>query len=189
MKDIVILDDVIPPRYQDYIEEFLLDNRHMDWHLVKNLTAQTGSKELGNVGFSVQCITDGEDHGALAFVLRGLCYSASAKFGHDFKNIMNARAFLQTPNGTPRVLPAFHVDHPKPHTVLLYYVNDSDGPTMIAKQRYPFSHPNITGLKNAEILMEIEPKKGRAVLFNGAYFHDSSVPSTNLRCVVNFNLT
>jgi hypothetical protein len=102
---------------------------------------------------------------------------------------MNARAFLQTPNGTPVIQPAFHVDHPKPHTVLLYYVNDSEGPTLITKQRYPFSHPNITGLKNPEILTTVEPKKGRAVLFNGSYFHDSSVPSKNLRCVINFNLT
>lgn len=188
LNEIIVLDDVIPKNYQDYIEDFLLNNKNMGWNLVRNLSTTKDSKELGSVGFSIQCISDGEDHGMLAFVLKGLCYAVADKFNHRFSQIFIARAFLQTPNGLPPVEKSFHVDHPRPHFVLLYYVNDSEGPTIITKQRYPFSHNNVTGLKKAETLMEIEPKKGRAVLFNGNHFHDSSVPSKNLRCVINFNL-
>lgn len=186
--NITVLDDVIPKSYQDYLEEFLLNNKNMSWNMVRNLASNKDSKELGSVGFSIQCISNGEDHGMLAFVLRGLCHSIADKFNHKFSEIFVARAFLQTPNGTPPKNRMFHIDHPKPHWVLLYYVNDSEGPTIITKERYPFSSNSLTGIAKAETLMEVEPKKGRAVLFHGSHFHDSSVPSKNLRCVINFNL-
>jgi hypothetical protein len=62
-----------------------------------------------------------------------------------------------------------------PHQVCLYYINDSDGPT------YFF---NASG----DLLEAVEPKMGRAVMFDGSQFHAGSNPVKNsLRFALNIN--
>ena len=71
---------------------------------------------------------------------------------------------------------------------MLYYVNESDGNTIILKQRYPFAYNKVSGLTTGEVLQEITPKKGRVIMFDGAQFHSSTVPTKNLRCVINLDV-
>ena len=69
-----------------------------------------------------------------------------------------------------------HIDFSDPHTVLLYYVNDSDGVTSFYD-------------KNFNIVDTVQPKKGRMVVFDGLTYHSSTPPKINShRCVINFNL-
>ena len=69
-----------------------------------------------------------------------------------------------------------HIDHPDPHIVMLYYVNDSSGPTIFYNRKF-------------EVKKEIIPKKGRILMFDGSIYHSSTPPITNdYRCVINFNL-
>ena len=126
----------------------------------------------------------------LALVFRSLAYNLAEKLNVSIKEVVNARTFLQLPGGNlSETSPMeFHVDYALPHKVLLYYVNDSDGPTVILKQRYPFSYNKISGLNGGEILQEIEPKKGRVVMFDGTHFHSSSIPSKQVRCVINLDV-
>lgn len=71
-----------------------------------------------------------------------------------------------------------HTDMPIPHNVLLYYVNNSDGDTIIFDK----------GSDN-KIYQKISPKKGRLLYFDGDYYHSSSPPVLNdHRIVVNINL-
>jgi hypothetical protein len=67
-----------------------------------------------------------------------------------------------------------HTDHPSPHTVAIYYVNDSDGDTAFFDDDY-------------NIIKRVSPKRGRLVLFDGATEHAGQPPITSdLRCVINF---
>ena len=102
--------------------------------------------------------------------------------GFKFKKLGRAKANLQLQNldfkedeyNTP------HLDIFVPHWVLIYYVNDSDGNTKIFNK-----------LDNGqyEIIKSIEPKAGKFVLFDGAYFHSGSHPAkSTYRIVINFNL-
>jgi hypothetical protein len=75
-----------------------------------------------------------------------------------------------------------HVDSTDKHTVLLYYVNDSDGPTYFFEEKYDGTIKN-----SCTIMQEIEPEKGKYIIFDGNHFHASSQPSNNLRSVINFN--
>lgn len=78
----------------------------------------------------------------------------------------------KTPN-TP------HIDFSQPHFVLLYYVNDSDGPTTF----YEKSEKSFKKIK------QVTPKKGRFVLFDGNTYHSSTPPQKNdCRCVININV-
>jgi hypothetical protein len=189
--DIVILDDVIPPSYQDYLEHLLLDNSDLPWFLIRNLNEVTSNQDSFTVpGLSIQSISDGQDHGILSMVFRCLAFSLAEKINVSIKEIVNARTFLQLPGGNlNEIVPRqYHVDYVKPHKVLLYYVNESDGDTIILKQRFPFSYNKISGLLTGDIIHTISPKKGRVVLFDGSHFHSSSIPSTRPRCVINLDV-
>lgn len=76
-----------------------------------------------------------------------------------------------------------HIDNQSSHVVLLYYVNNSDGDTILYKNKYD---------KNNEMIIEhsISPKAGRAVLFSGDTYHSFHYPNINdTRSVININIT
>lgn len=82
-----------------------------------------------------------------------------------------------------------HVDADIDHYVLLYYVNDSDGPTYIfneTKNDYPIHEAyKFSGFNIKET---VHPKKGRFVLFSGDQYHTSSCPvNHSKRVVLNIN--
>jgi hypothetical protein len=84
-----------------------------------------------------------------------------------------------TPNGPRPFTP--HVDIPKPHWVLIYYVNDSDGDTVILDKTYP-------DWANAAVLHSVSPKKGRGVLFDGRHYHCGTCPTGHdCRIVLNYD--
>lgn len=71
------------------------------------------------------------------------------------------------------------------HLVFLYYVNFSDGPTIIYDQKYPLNNYSELSIKN-----KIEPMAGRGILFGGTQYHSSSSPvESNVRCIININFT
>ena len=68
----------------------------------------------------------------------------------------------------------------------IYYVNDSDGDTLIFNEEE--SDLDEKGNNNLTILEKISPKKGRLVLFNGKKIHVGSHPTEHTnRIVINFN--
>jgi hypothetical protein len=76
-----------------------------------------------------------------------------------------------------------HVDTSKPgEKVLLYYVNDSDGDTILFDQ--------FKGDTNLTINQRISPKQGRAVLFEANRYHAGCSPrlhKTRYAININFN--
>ena len=86
-------------------------------------------------------------------------------------------------NGYPKtsyVCP--HVDLPDDHIfdVLIYYPIDSDGNTILFKNR---------DKENYIIEKEVEPKKGRFLLFGGKTLHTNRPPQlTDIRMSLNYNL-
>jgi len=77
-----------------------------------------------------------------------------------------------------------HIDQSNSHFVFLYYVCDSDGDTILYKERYP-SKPT-----EFEIDKRVSPKMNRAIIFDGLQYHSSSNPvEHNYRCVINMDFT
>lgn len=67
-----------------------------------------------------------------------------------------------------------HRDYQFPHWVLLYYVNSTDGDTII--------------FQNEQRVERISPRRGRVVLFDGNLLHASSSSTASPRIVLNTNL-
>ena len=77
---------------------------------------------------------------------------------------------------------AAHTDQKSPHKVLLYYVADSDGDTFIFNEKLGDEFDKFT------IKQRVTPKQGRAILFDGLYYHSSSNPMNSFkRQAINFN--
>ena len=72
-----------------------------------------------------------------------------------------------------------HIDNPDPHLDVIYYASDSDGPTIL------WDRDGDQFTRKAEI----EPKRGRFLVFDGRTYHSSSAPqNTMTRYVLNFNI-
>jgi len=64
----------------------------------------------------------------------------------------------------------------------LYYVNDSDGDTIIYNETLKDDIP-----EELTISHRIKPTKGTLILFNTYHIHSGCLPSTGRRMVINFN--
>lgn len=77
-----------------------------------------------------------------------------------------------------------HIDSGDKHMVLLYYVNDSDGDTVLYKNKYEEQNDN-----DMIVDMRISPKAGRAILFDGGIYHSFYYPNFyDIRSVININI-
>jgi hypothetical protein len=92
-------------------------------------------------------------------------------------NLLVSKAELQGQYNVP------HTDHTEPGTkALLYYVNESDGDTVLFDQTWPEKHLNFTEAGR------ISPKQGRLVYFDATRWHASSNPvNFKSRMVININ--
>ena len=98
-------------------------------------------------------------------------------------NAIQGRSFLQLPlnlkNGDVDT-PHIDLDEGHKHIVVLYYVCDSDGDTIIYNEK--------TKSDEYTIKERVTPKQGRVVIFDGGLYHTAEQPINNVRCVVNYNL-
>jgi hypothetical protein len=95
---------------------------------------------------------------------------------------MFPRTMLDVPHHNP------HVDFYEPHIVGLYYVDDSDGDTVIFNET--FDQVNIeqsaryANEGKFTVLARISPKKGKMVFFDGKHYHASMHPKEHAQRVV-----
>jgi hypothetical protein len=105
------------------------------------------------------------------------------------------RAILNTTADSP-YLSGGHTDYERPHQTALIYIDDSDGDTVVYKDRYnPIikvhsdDHWNRIKLSATEE-MRVSPKKNRVLLFNGLHYHTGTMPiKSPRRIVININYT
>lgn len=158
------------------IEDFLL-NQDFPWFLIQKSSGRAKNVNgfLDTVQFEHHFIRDDKIQSqAIHPLMRMLDWENIIKKTQVSPTILRMKSNLLlktqlTPN-TP------HIDFLYPHTVLLYYVNDSSGDTIFYDN-------------NFKVIEKITPKKGRIIIFDGSIYHSSTPPQTNdYRCVINVNL-
>lgn len=117
-------------------------------------------------------------------IVSPLIYKISEILGYRLQ-FQRIKVNLLWPNATRKNLNSYHrphSDHGRPDAkTLIYYVNDSDGDTIIFKNTWTGQDPG-----KLEINQRISPKAGSAILFDSALYHASSSPTQNVRSVINF---
>ena len=171
---IKIIDDAIPVTMQNYVE-YQLTSSTFPWFFISGIAGGNtfGAKDDVD-GWAHVIRKNGQPISPLDDLLTSVIYVASDKAGVQVDFVERIRIGLFTPVGK-ELIHASHIDYEYPHMAMLYYVADSDGPTV-------FYNPD------GSILDAVDPKKGRAVFFDGLIRHASSSPvETRKRIVVNYN--
>ena len=167
---IEVYDDVVPFPLQEKIKHLIFKS-HIPLFYTDNITHQNGS--TFTPGFGCNFITK-EKHVEYSFGLAEPLYYLSNSLQFFIEEIIQARVFVHLPSPNPGP-DDIHTDLKIPHWVCLYYINDSDGDTILFKDD-----------KKTEI-KRIKPKQGRIVFFDGFIPHCSSRPALNTRAVLNFD--
>ena len=199
--DIYVFDDIIEKPYQELIKETLLggDNpptidtvdEEFPWYYTSDITDATHEGPFqGRFGFSHQYVN--AEEGIISdfhSLFIGLIKNSCKKLKMKEVDILQGRSFLSTPTNISKDdVDTPHVDLVVPHFVMLYYVRDSDGDTIIYNEKTKFNSCAPDPKMNYTIKKKVSPKQGRVVLFNGIHFHTSEQPNHNLRCIVNYDL-
>ena len=201
--NIYVFDDIIEKPYQELIKETLLGGdkpptvdqpeEAFPWYYISDITDDkfaNGYTFQGRFGFTHQYVTP-EDGIVSKFhsLFFGLIQNSCKKLKIKEIDILNGRSFLQTPTNIPKDdVDSPHVDLIVPHFVMLYYVNDSDGDTLIYNEKTKFSSCLPDEGMKFTLKKQISPKQGRVVLFDGIHWHTAQQSNHNLRCIVNYDL-
>ena len=200
LDDIYVFDDIIEKPYQELIKETLLGGdkpptidkveEAFPWYYISDITdADHEATFQGRFGFTHQYVTP-EDGIICNFhsLFFGLIQNSCKKLKIKEIDVLNGRSFLSTPTNIPKDdVDSPHVDLIVPHFVMLYYVCDSDGDTIIYNEKTIFNDCSPEEI-NFTIKKKVSPKQGRVVLFDGRHWHTAQQPNHNLRCIVNYNL-
>jgi len=78
---------------------------------------------------------------------------------------------------------AAHIDHDFKHKVIMVYLNNTDGDTIIYDKKFNGKDRIISSSK-LNIFKKIKPELYKVVCWNGDYYHAATYPKTNNRRVV-----
>ena len=167
---IEIIDNFLPKNYEDSLEKSFKNQSNINIPLFfsPNVTDMGNDKFLPSFGIAFYP----DPKGVSNFLMNVLYYFAFSK-NFYIADIFRAKAICQVPPPTPGPN-IIHTDFDIPHLVLLYYVHDSDGDTILFDE-------------NDNEIKRVTPKKGRAIFFDGNIRHCSSSPTKGLRSILNFN--
>ena len=188
---ILVFDDIIDLEYQERIKNILTGERTFEgyffpWYFTKDITRQMDrSSQKRSAFFHGYVVSDDDDtmgtiDSPFHYLFVSLIENACNKIDRKNVNVIKGRSFLQLPinfKGEREDTP--HIDIVDDHFVMLYYVCDSDGDTIIYNEQEKSNSYTVQ--------KRITPKQGRVVLFDGSYYHTAEQPLNNIRCVVNYD--
>lgn len=181
MSQIKIVDNIVDKDRQELIKKTLLDNNFFPWYYVKDISKRDNEYQ-SRPGFQHLFKKNYE--------IMSDWFEEVLPIVKDYPQVINARSFLQLPLNQKFIgkgVDTPHLDLTTPHTVVLYYVCDSDGDTIL--YNYESKDENdIPYFEDVKIQKKVTPKQGRAVIFNGLTWHTAEQPKNNLRCIINFNV-
>ena len=189
---ILVFDDIIDLKYQEKIKNILIgeetfNDYYFPWYFTQDVTKHNDVDSQKRSAFFHGYVVSDNDNtmGTIDSIFHDifitLLENACRKIDKQNVNVIKGRSFLQLPiNYKGERIDTPHVDIVGDHFVILYYVCDSDGDTIIYNEKVKSD--------NYTIQKRITPKQGRVVLFDGSYYHTAEQPIDNIRCVVNYDL-
>ena len=186
--EILVIDDFIDLEYQEKIKDNLMGDNSFPWYYIDDVTAAYEEGNQGRPGLShVYVELDDDDsseiisdfHHLFIPMLQYACHYLNMPTG----KILQGRSFMQFPlnlKSKEADTPHIDLDEGEEHIVVLYYVIDSDGDTVIYNER----KKSLTYTEK----QRVTPKQGRVVIFEGGQYHTAEQPTKGTRCIVNYNL-
>jgi hypothetical protein len=173
---IKIIDNIVSKKQQNIIKKYVFSN-YFPWYYINDVSILDNPDER-KPGLSHYFILNNKVSSDGFKTIECLISATLNKLKIEKAAVIQCRAFLQFPLSENiikgRYVDSPHIDLLEKHTAFLYYVNDSDGDTVIFEDA-----------KKNKIKKKIKPKQGRMVIFDGSYWHSGSQPRHSNRCVIN----
>jgi hypothetical protein len=187
-----IIDNSLPIVFEEYVKDILLGN-NFPWFYQKDLTGGYRTEMQSRPAFGHYFVVDGQNNSDHVHLLNPIIEAVEARTNRKFSKILNARTFLQLPLSSKLIgkesIDTFHVDLEEEHFVILYYVLDSDGQTILSDRQYTSGNNVMMDInEDYKIIKKVRPKQGRILFFNGNIYHTALQPKKNVRCVLNINV-
>jgi len=189
-QDVIIFDDIIPEVYQNWLLDCIY-NPELKWHIKHHAISDRFEDDPRNGFCSFHYLYEMDERGELS----PLC-NAFMPLALQFREKLQCECLMRMRVNNVPIFPKQQIQLPhvdcyvKNSWVVIYYLDDADGDTVIYNQRAedPESYIKQVNEDKWSVKMQIQPKKGRAVAFKGDLFHSSTLPTRNQRSVVNINL-
>ena len=173
---IKVIDDFLTPSYFEEIHR-LLTGWDFDWYCQPNLAP--GLPGPPRVNFS---------HNFYMEEVRSPHCSLILPFMYQVKDICGAKELLRcradmTVIHPDKIKHPPHVDFQFPHYSSVFYVNESDGETVMYNERWDGEYPDTLTVSRV-----IEPKPNRVIIFDGDIIHTGHSPANHqTRVILNSN--
>jgi hypothetical protein len=197
MNDIIEIENIIPVDYQNHLLS-LMTSFNFPWAFNPNMVSGDDcflDNKDNHSGFNHFFYEKNEKTSQFFDLVYPLVLSITSQTKLEFNRLIRMRANLTLPNTASNLewhMP--HIDSYFPHYNAIYYVNDSDGDTVIfneVNEDYDSGQQDINAIKQNEFTIKhrVTPKKGKILVFPGKYYHSSSFArNSKFRCVINMNL-
>ena len=178
----------IPRDISDFMYEVLCRDNTFPWFYQEQTSFYNGTAEVLQLDgyeehpyFAHTIVTDNQiKSNAYDIVFDKLWKYMVKNVDGDFGELIRVRAAKTMKNKVPPTQP--HVDAPFGHWVMIYYCDNSDGPTTIYKERYGENPENVRPKQY------IDPEKGKYVIFDGRMYHSGNAPRKHSsRTILNIN--
>jgi hypothetical protein len=186
-----VIENFIPLSWQEDVKEMLFSPT-FPWYFSSDVTLGDSARGNLNPAFSHTFCSNKIIHSGYFGAFSPMAHIGVDKARVKFTGINYCRTFLQLPlsESIRKKVDPIHIDQHGDHLVVLYYVVDSDGDTIFVdkKSRGDEKERGLEA-KDYKELFRVTPKQGRAVVFNGRYYHTAEQPVKNKRCIVNLDIS
>lgn len=187
MSEIITIKDIIPKSQQKFLYD-IVTSLEFDWHYLDEVTYEKTIENKKSVpGFCNMLHSNGNSN-----VHANLFYPILLEFldknNMKLKSLFRMRLglLMNTAYSMPHLPYSYnnpHVDMNEEHMVGLYYLNDSDGDTVIFDQTEESSSYTVK--------KRVSPEQGKFICFDGKHYHASTCPkmfTKRLVLTVNFSV-
>jgi hypothetical protein len=198
LDDILEIENIIPVDHQKYICD-TMTGFNFPWVLNKNIVSGDDcfiNQKNNPPGFNHFFYEHNKATSSFFEMVYPIVLSLTSRYPTlPFNRLLRMRGNLTLANQSTdldKFMP--HIDSFFPHVVAIYYVNDSDGDTIIFDQsndNYDSGEKDIDTIKNGTFTVKrrITPKQGKLLVFSGNRYHTASFcKNTDYRCLINMNL-
>jgi hypothetical protein len=200
-EEILLIENLVPVSFQNAIFERMHGINYFPWYLLNKI----GHKDYKNLKYVDENITDESGFYHMIYdenisqsnyydFFRSLLEFYSEKTDKQIERILRIRARYTHPitghNKNKYAAPHVDFNSEIPYTTLVYYVNDSDGDTILFDKKFDKLSEEYNPIIKEDLkeVFRLAPKKGNALKFDGHRYHAGNFPiDYSSRIVINFD--
>lgn len=159
----------------------LVTDMSFDWHHLSDATYEYTIENKKSVPSFCHLLYNNETKGTYFDVFYPVLLNALDMEGLKLVNLLRMRLgfLLNTAYSMPHLPYSWnnpHIDYEQPHTVGLFYLNDTDGDTVVFHQ--------TEESEEYRVMHRIKPDANKFAMFDGKYYHASSCPKMFTKRIV-----